>query len=85
LGSIRFFTVVFPFSPLPGLYEFRPLPVPFFIALGAIVIFCIVAAEIAKRVLYKKNKFYSTHPRFVVLPKQISKPLFDLTGGLTLA
>jgi len=32
------------------------LPAPFFIALGAIVVLYIVAAEIAKRLFYKKIK-----------------------------
>jgi hypothetical protein len=40
-------TLVFPFSPLGLLFEFRPLPIPFFIVLGAIVVFYIVAAEMA--------------------------------------
>ena len=50
-------TLVLPFSPLGGLFEFRPLPVSFFIALGAIMILYIVAAEIAKRIFYRKSKF----------------------------
>jgi Mg2+-importing ATPase len=47
-------TLLFPSSPLGGLFKFRPLPAPFFIALGAIVVLYIVAAEIAKRLFYKK-------------------------------
>jgi len=50
-------TLVFPFSPLGLLFEFRPLPIPFYIVLGAIVVFYIVAAEMAKRAFYKKSKF----------------------------
>ena len=50
-------TLLFPFSPLGGLFKFRPLPAPFFIALGAIVVLYIVAAEMAKRLFYKKIKF----------------------------
>ena len=47
-------TLLFPLSPLGGLFKFRPLPAPFFIALGAIVVLYIVAAEIAKRLFYRK-------------------------------
>jgi len=49
-------TLILPFSPLGGLFRFRPLPAPFFIALGAIMFLYIIAAEIAKRVFYKKIK-----------------------------
>jgi hypothetical protein len=42
---------------LGGLFRFRPLPAPFFVALGAIMFLYIIAAEIAKRVFYKKIKF----------------------------
>ena len=47
-------TLLFPFSPLGSLFKFRPLPAPFFIALGAIVALYIIAAEIAKKLFYKK-------------------------------
>jgi Mg2+-importing ATPase len=49
-------TLVFPFSPLGDLFKFRPLPIPFFIALGAIVVLYIISAEIAKRFFYKNIK-----------------------------
>lgn len=49
-------TLVFPFSPLGELFEFRPLTIPFFISLGAIMILYIVAAEMAKKLFYKKIK-----------------------------
>jgi Mg2+-importing ATPase len=49
-------TLVLPFSPLGGLFQFRPLPISFFIVLGAIMILYIVAAEIVKKVFYKKIK-----------------------------
>jgi len=49
-------TLIFPFSPLGFLLKFRPLPAPFFIALGAIVVLYIAAAEMAKRLFYKKMK-----------------------------
>ncbi|HMK76421.1 MAG TPA: magnesium-translocating P-type ATPase [Thermodesulfobacteriota bacterium] len=50
-------TLILPFSPLGGLFRFRPLPAPFFVALGAIMFLYIIAAEIAKGVFYKKIKF----------------------------
>jgi Mg2+-importing ATPase len=50
-------TLILPFSPLGGLFRFHPLPISFFIALGAIMILYIVAAEIAKKIFYKKAKF----------------------------
>jgi len=46
-------TLVFPFSPLGELFNFRPLPTPFFVALGAIVVLYIISAEIAKSFFYK--------------------------------
>ncbi|MGA2315288.1 MAG: cation transporting ATPase C-terminal domain-containing protein [Thermodesulfobacteriota bacterium] len=49
-------TLAFPFSPLRGLFEFRPLPIPFFIALGVIMVLYIVAAEMAKKMFYKREK-----------------------------
>jgi len=49
-------TLLLPFSPLAGLFSFRPLPAPFFVALGAIVLLYIIAAEIVKRLFYKKIK-----------------------------
>jgi len=47
-------TLVLPFSPLGGLFKFRHLPAPFFVALGAIVALYMIAAEIAKKFFYKK-------------------------------
>jgi hypothetical protein len=41
---------------LGSLFNFRPLPAPFFIALGAIVALYVIAAEIAKRLFYRKIK-----------------------------
>jgi Mg2+-importing ATPase len=50
-------TLVFPLSPLGELFEFRPLPIPFFVALGAILVLYIMAAEMAKKLFYKKSRF----------------------------
>ena len=49
-------TLVLPFTPLGSLFKFRPLPAPFFVALGVIMVLYIIAAEIAKRVFYRKIK-----------------------------
>jgi Mg2+-importing ATPase len=49
-------TLVFPFSPLGDLFKFRPLPTPFFVALGAIVVLYIISAEIAKSFFYKNTR-----------------------------
>jgi len=49
-------TILLPFSPLGPLFRFRPLPAPFFFALGAIVVLYVIAAEIAKRLFYSKIK-----------------------------
>ncbi len=47
-------TLILPFSPLGGLFGFCPLPGPFFIALGAIMVLYVIAAEIAKSLFYSK-------------------------------
>jgi Mg2+-importing ATPase len=50
-------TIVFPFTPFGSLFGFRPLPIPFFITLGVIMGLYILAAEIAKRIFYKRARF----------------------------
>ncbi len=50
-------TFAFPFTPLGHLFQFRPLPVSFFLALAAIVVLYVIAAEFAKKVFYKISKF----------------------------
>jgi Mg2+-importing ATPase len=50
-------TIVSPFTPFGSLFGFRPLPIPFFIALGVIMGLYILAAEIAKRIFYKRARF----------------------------
>ncbi len=49
-------TLALPFSPLGALFRFRPLPAPFFLALGVIVALYVITAEITKRLFYKKLK-----------------------------
>jgi P-type Mg2+ transporter len=50
-------TLVLPYLPVAVAFGFTPVPVSFFPALGAILILYILAAEIAKRIFYKKAKF----------------------------
>jgi len=50
-------TLVFPFTPLAGLFGFRPLPILFLFVLGGIVVIYILAAEMVKRLFYKRVKF----------------------------
>lgn len=50
-------TLAFPFTPLTGLFEFRPLPFPFLAMMGLIVVLYVAASETAKRVFYKRVTF----------------------------
>jgi Mg2+-importing ATPase len=50
-------TLIFPFTPLAKLFGLRPVPLSFLLVLGVIVIIYIIAAEIAKRVFYRRVKF----------------------------
>ena len=47
-------TVALPFSPLAGIFHFEPLPFPFFLLIGAIVLLYVTGAEITKRLFYKR-------------------------------
>ncbi len=47
-------TLALPFSPLGALFRFRPLPAPFFVALGIILGLYVITAEITKRLFYRK-------------------------------
>ena len=49
-------TLVFPFSPLAGLFNFQPLPPEFLLLVGVILLLYMGAAELAKRVFYAKVK-----------------------------
>jgi Mg2+-importing ATPase len=48
-------TLILPFTPLAGLFAFRPLPFSFVIYLGLIVILYVTGAEIAKKIFYGKS------------------------------
>jgi Mg2+-importing ATPase len=51
------FTVIFPFSPLAHIFGFIGLPSSYLVAVGVIVLFYIIAAEIVKKIFYKRVKF----------------------------
>jgi P-type Mg2+ transporter len=46
--------LLFPFTPARTLFGFVPLPLSFLIMMGLIVIFYIVAAELAKKIFYRR-------------------------------
>ena len=50
-------TLVLPYLPVAVAFGFRPVPVSFFSALGAILVLYILSAEAAKRIFYKKAKY----------------------------
>jgi len=50
-------TLIFPFTPLAGIFGFRPLPILFLFVLGGIVVLYIFAAETVKRIFYKIARF----------------------------
>jgi len=47
-------TVIFPYTPLAALFNFQPLPPEFLLMLGLILILYITAAEVVKRVFYRR-------------------------------
>jgi P-type Mg2+ transporter len=51
------FTVILPFSPLAQIFGFIGLPSVYLVAVGVIVLLYIIAAEIVKRIFYKRVKF----------------------------
>ncbi|MGA3245867.1 MAG: magnesium-translocating P-type ATPase [Bacteroidota bacterium] len=54
--SIVAVTLALPFTPLAEVFGFSPLPIPFLLFIGIIVLLYIITAEVAKRVFYKKVK-----------------------------
>jgi len=50
-------TLIFPYTPFGKTFGFSPLPISFLLFMGVIVILYIIAAEIAKRVFYKRLNF----------------------------
>jgi len=55
--SIAVITLIFPFTPLGKIFGFSPLSLSTYLLLMMIVMFYILAAEITKRIFYKKVKF----------------------------
>ena len=55
--SIVAITLILPFTPLAKIFGFSPLPIPFLLLIGLIVLFYIITAEIVKKIFYKKVKF----------------------------
>jgi Mg2+-importing ATPase len=49
-------TILFPITPLAGLLGFQPLTMMTLLAVGLIVVFYILAAELVKRSFYKRVK-----------------------------
>jgi P-type Mg2+ transporter len=55
--SIVVVTLIVPFTPFSEIFGFSPLPMVFLLLIGIIVLFYIIAAEIAKMIFYKNVKF----------------------------
>jgi Mg2+-importing ATPase len=55
--SVFIVTMIFPFTPLAGIFGFGPLPLHFLLLIGVIVICYIFTAEIVKKIFYKRVKF----------------------------
>jgi Mg2+-importing ATPase len=55
--SIAGLTLIFPFTPLGNVFGFSPLAFSTYLLLLGIVMVYILAAEIAKRIFYKRVKF----------------------------
>ena len=55
--SIVVVTVIVPFTPFAKIFGFSPLPFSFLLLIGIIVLLYIIAAEITKKIFYKKVKF----------------------------
>jgi Mg2+-importing ATPase len=55
--SIVVFTLIIPFTPLGHLFGFQPLPIWLLLVIAAIVVLYIIAAEVAKRIFYKRIQF----------------------------
>ena len=55
--SIAVITLFFPFTPFGNIFGFSPLPLSTYLLLLLIVVLYILAAEITKRIFYRKVKF----------------------------
>ena len=50
-------TLILPFTPLGGIFGFRPLPISFLLLIAIVVMGYIISAEMVKTIFYKKVKF----------------------------
>ena len=50
-------TLILPFTPLGGIFGFRPLPISFLLLIAMVVVCYIISAELVKTVFYEKVKF----------------------------
>ncbi len=50
-------TLLFPYSPLAGIFNFQPLPWKFLVIVGAILAIYMTFAEVVKRLFYSRVKF----------------------------
>jgi P-type Mg2+ transporter len=50
-------TLIFPASPLRGVFEFQALPLEFYLVLSAILFLSILSAEVLKRIFYRKFRY----------------------------
>jgi Mg2+-importing ATPase len=50
-------TLLFPYSPLAGIFNFQSLPVKFLLMVGAILVIYMTSAEVAKRLFYRWVRF----------------------------
>jgi Mg2+-importing ATPase len=55
--SIVVITLILPYTPLAAIFGFCPLPVPFLLFIGLIILLYIITAEIVKKIFYKRVKF----------------------------
>jgi Mg2+-importing ATPase len=55
--SIVVVTLIVPFTPFAGIFGFSPLPISFLLFIGLIILLYMIAAEITKKVFYKRVKF----------------------------
>jgi Mg2+-importing ATPase len=55
--SIVAITLILPYTPLAEIFGFSPLPIPFLLLIGLIILFYIIAAEMVKKIFYRKVKF----------------------------
>jgi Mg2+-importing ATPase len=55
--SIVVVTLIVPFTPFAGILGFSPLPISILLFIGLIILLYVIAAELTKKVFYKRVKF----------------------------